>query len=130
MKISVKNLRRETCTVDVQEDTKISEVKRIVQEQMRVPVSLQTLVFNGRVLHDDKTIGFYPQIKEGTKLYMALRKPEPLDVALKRFLCQYYNEEQTKQIIDYFMIDFYEQVSNLSLEDLERIAISDLHNNI
>lgn len=128
MKISIKNLRREICTVDVQEHTKISDVKKMVEKQMRVPVSLQTLVLNGKILHDDKTIGFYPQVKEGTKLYVAVRKPDPLDTALERFLKQYYTEEQSKKIVDYFMKDFHEQVANLSLDDLERIAISDLHN--
>lgn len=95
---------------------------------MRVPVALQTLVLNGKILHDDKTIGFYPQIKEGTKLYVAVRKPDPLDSALERLLRQYYSEEQTKKIVECFMNDFREQVASLSLDDLERIAISDLHN--
>lgn len=128
MKILIKNLRHETCTVDVQEHTKILEVKKTVEKQMRVPVPLQTLVLNGRILHDDKTIGFYPQIVEGTKLYVAVRKPESLDVALERVLKQYYNEEQSKKIVDYFMKDFQEQVASLSLDDLERLAISNLHN--
>lgn len=128
MKISIKNLRRDTCTVDVQEHTTIVEVKKMVEKQMRVPVALQTLVLNGKILHDDKTIGFYPQIKEGTKLYVAVRKPDPLDSALERLLRQYYNEEQTKKIVECFMKDFREQVASLSLDDLERIAISDLHN--
>lgn len=128
MKISIKNLRREACTLDVQEQTKISEVKKLVEKQMRVPVTHQTLVLNGKVLHDDKTIGFYSQIKEGTKLYLAVRKPDPLDATLERILRQFYTEEQSKRIVDYFMKDFHEQVANLSLDDLERIAISDLHN--
>lgn len=128
MKISIKNLRRDTCTVDVQEHTKISDIKKMVEKHMRVPVSLQTLVLNGKVLHDDKPVSFYPQIKEGSKLYLAVRKPDPLDAALERLLRQYYSEEQSKKIVAYFMKDFQEQVANLSLHDLERIAISDLHN--
>lgn len=128
MKISIKNLRHEACIVDVQENTKISEVKKMVEKQMRVPVTHQTLVLNGKVLHDDKTIGAYPQVKEGTKLYLAVRKPDQLDAALQRVLQQYYNEEQSKKIVTFFMKDFHEKVTNLSLDDLERIAISDLHN--
>lgn len=127
MKISVKNLRGETCTVEVQEQTNILEVKKTVEKQMRVPVSQQTLVLNGKILHDDKPISFYPKIKDGTKLYVAVRKPDPLDVALERHLRQYYSEEQTKRIVEHFMKEFHEQVANLSLDDLERIAISDLH---
>lgn len=128
MKIYIKNLRGEMCPMEVQDTTKISEVKKKVESDMKVPISQQTLVLNGKILHDDKTIGYYPKIKEGTKLYVAIRKPEPLSVALERILKQYYNEAQTNQIIDYFMKDFQEQVSSLSLDDLERIAISDLHN--
>lgn len=127
MKISVKNLRGDMCTVEVQENTKVSDVKKMVEKQMKISISQQTLVLNGKILHDDKTIGFYPKIKEGTKLYVAVRKPDPLDAALKKVLLQYYNEEQTKKIVDRFMKDFHEQVTSLSLDDLERMAICDLH---
>lgn len=127
MKIFIKNLRGDVCVMEVQGDTKISDVKKRLEDDMKVPISQQTLVLNGKILHDDKTIGFYPRIKEGTKLYVAIRKPEMLDVALERFLRQYYNENQTKTIVDYFMKDFQEHVTSLSLDDLERIAISDLH---
>lgn len=127
MKIFIKNLRGDICVMEVTEDTNISDVKKRLENDMKVPISQQTLVLNGKVLHDDKTIGFYPKIKEGSKLYVAIRKPEMLDIALKKFLRQYYNESQTKSIVDYFMKDFQEQVASLSLDDLERIAISDLH---
>lgn len=113
--------------MDVTEHTKIEDIKKKVETDLKVPISQQTLVLHGKILHDDKTIGFYPKIKEGTKLYVAVRKPEPLNVALERILRQYYNEVQTKQIVDYFMKDFHDQVASLSLDDLERIAISDLH---
>lgn len=127
MKIHLKNLRGDICVMDVNNETKISDVKRRLEIDMKVPFSQQTIVLNGKVLHDDKTIGFYPKIKDGTKLYVAIRKPELLDVALEKFLRQYYSETQTKAIVDYFMKDFQEQVASLSLDDLERIAISDLH---
>lgn len=127
MKIFIKNLRGDVCVMEVKNDTKISDIKKRLENDMKVPISQQTLVLNGKILHDDKTIGFYPRIKEGSKLYVAIRKPELLDVALDKFLRQYYSEAQTKTIVDYFMKDFQEQVASLSLDDLERIAISDLH---
>lgn len=127
MKIFIKVLRGEGCVIEVEEATKISDVKKKIETELKVPISQQTLVLLGKTLVDDKTIGFYPKIKEGTKLHLVVKKPESLPIVLGRFLRNYYTEEQCDLILDQFMKDFYIKVDSLSLDDLERIGTSYLN---
>lgn len=127
MKIFIKVLRGDGCIMEVEESTKILEVKQQIEQDLKVPVAQQTLVLMGKTLVDDKTIGFYPKIKDGTKLHLVIKKPESLQALLGRFLENYYAEDQCKLIIDEFMKDFEAKVSSLSLDDLERIATSYLN---
>ncbi|CAH1377478.1 hypothetical protein MTP99_018868 [Tenebrio molitor] len=126
MKIIVKGIRGGSCVVDVQETTTILELKRKVATDINIPVAQQTMVLFGKTLQDDKTVGSYPKIKDGTKLYVAVKKPDTLNAALTRFLRQYYSDQQCTAIVDEFMKDFQNKVSNLSLDDLERIAKADM----
>lgn len=127
MKIFIKVLRGDGCLMEVQESTKILEVKQRIEQELKVPVAQQTLVFLGKTLLDDKTICSYPKIKEGTKLHLVIKKPESLQSVLERFLLKYYTSDQCKLILDEFMRDFYAKVDSLSLDDLERIATSYLN---
>ncbi|KAK9754712.1 Ubiquitin family [Popillia japonica] len=124
MKIFIKVLRGDGCTMDVEKTTKIIDIKKQIEGNLKVPVAQQTLVLLGKTLLDENTIGFYPKIKDGTKLHLVIKKPESLNAVLTRFLRSYYSEEQTKLIMDQFMKDFQTKVNSLSLDDLERIATS------
>ncbi|KAF5285795.1 hypothetical protein FQA39_LY04256 [Lamprigera yunnana] len=115
------------CMLEVNENMKIKDVKKQIETHLKVPVSQQTLVLFGKTLNDDHTIGFYPKIKDGTKVHLVVKKPESLEDILGRLLRKYYSEKQTKVIIEEFMKDFYNKVQMLSLDDLERIAISYLN---
>lgn len=112
--------------VDVQETTTITDLKTKIEADLNIPVGQQTLVLFGKPLQDDKTVGFYPNLKDGTKLYVAVKKPDTLNAALTRFLRQYYSEQQCTLIVEEFMRDFQSKVKNLSLDDLERIAKADM----
>lgn len=126
MKILVKSIRGGSCVVDAQETTTIGELKMKVATDFNIPAAQQTMVLCGKTLQDDKTVGFYPKLKEGSKIYVAIKKPETLNVALTRFLRQYYSDQQCAVIVDEFMKDFQNKVNNLSLDDLERIAKADM----
>ncbi|KRT83219.1 Ubiquitin [Oryctes borbonicus] len=127
MKIFIKVLRGDGCVMDVEKTTRIIDVKKQIEADLKVPVAQQTLVLLGKTLLDDKRIGFYPKIKDGTKLHLVIKKPESLNTILTRFLRNYYTEEQTKVVMDQFMKDFQAKVYSLSLDDLERIATSYLN---
>ncbi|XP_044758811.1 ubiquitin-like protein 4A [Coccinella septempunctata] len=125
MKIMVKCLKGGNCLADVDANTTIAELKKKIETDINIPAPQQTLVLSGKTLQDDKPLSFYPNIQDGTKLYVAVKKQETLYAILGKFLRQYYTEEQCKMIVEEFMRNFNTRVKNLSLDDLERIAISD-----
>lgn len=127
MKIFVKVLQGDGCMLEVEESTKIADVKKQIEINMKIPISQQTLVLFGKTLSDEQTIGFYPKIKDGTKVHLVIKKPETLEYVLGKFLQKYYSEKQVKLIIDEFIKDFHNKVHSLSLDDLERIATSYLN---
>lgn len=126
MKLTVKSLKGESCVVSVGEKTTILELKKLTEKELKIPASQQTLVLLGKSLQDDKCIGDYPKIKDGTKLFVAVKKMETLHGVLAKFLAKYYSEEQCQLIVDEFMRNFYSKINSLSLDDLERMAISEL----
>ncbi|KAK5641271.1 hypothetical protein RI129_009818 [Pyrocoelia pectoralis] len=127
MKIFIKVLQGDGCIIEVTENMKILDVKKQIENHLKVPLSQQTLVLLGRTLADDQTIGSYPKIKDGTKVHLVIKKPESLEEVLGRFLHKYYSEKHTKLIVEEFMKDFHNKVKTLSLDDLERLAISYLN---
>ncbi|XP_018563602.1 ubiquitin-like protein 4A [Anoplophora glabripennis] len=126
MKITVKSLKGGSSLIEITEKTSILEVKKLVEKDINIPAPQQTLVLFGKTLQDDKLVEDYPKIKDGTKLYVAIKKPESLNTVLNRFLRKYYSEDQCKLIVDEFMRNFQSKVDTLSLDDLERIAKSEL----
>ncbi|KAL1498188.1 hypothetical protein ABEB36_009025 [Hypothenemus hampei] len=127
MHIILKCLKGRSTSAEVDDTTSIIDLKRKVERDLRIPISQQTLIVSGSPLHDDKKVGDYPKIKEGMKLYVIVKKAESVQEALGRFLKNYYSDEQCQSIVDEFMKDFQRKVSNLSLDDLERIAIMNLN---
>ncbi|XP_056634616.1 ubiquitin-like protein 4A [Diorhabda carinulata] len=126
MKILVKCLQGGSTLLDVSESSTVSELKKLVQKNMRIPVFQQTLILFGKCLQDEKCISDYPQIKDGTKLYVAIKNPDFFNTTLHKFLRKYYHEAQCKVIVEEFMKNFHSKVNSLSLDDLERIAKSEI----
>ncbi|KAJ8911166.1 hypothetical protein NQ315_013021 [Exocentrus adspersus] len=126
MKITVKSLKGGSALIEVTEKTSIMEVKKLVEKDINIPAPQQTLVLFGKTLQDDKLVEDYPKIKDGTKIYVAIKKQESLHVVLNKFLRKYYSEDQCKLIVDEFMRNFQSKVHSLSLDDLERIAKSEM----
>ncbi|KAG5899408.1 hypothetical protein JTB14_020230 [Gonioctena quinquepunctata] len=126
MKITIKCLKGGSSLVDVTEKMTILELKQRIEKDINIPAPQQTLILLGKCLQDDKCVEDYPKIRDGTKLYVAIKKPESLMSVLNIFLRKYYSEEQCKLIVDEFMRNFHSKVENLSLDDLERIAKSEI----
>ncbi|XP_065166959.1 ubiquitin-like protein 4A [Atheta coriaria] len=127
MKLFVKVIRGNGCLVEVTEQTTILEIKQKIEVELKVPVAQQTLVYLGKTLLDDNVVSFYNKIQDGAKIHLVIKKPESLNVVLERFLRKFYNDEQSRQILDEFMTDFYQKVKSLSLDDLEHIATNYLN---
>ncbi|KAJ8953547.1 hypothetical protein NQ318_002967 [Aromia moschata] len=126
MKVTVKSLKGGSSLIDITEKTTILEVKKLVEKDIKIPAAQQTLVLLGKTLQDDKCVQDYPKIKDGTKLFVAIKKQESLNTVLNRFLKKYYSDDQCKLIVDEFMRNFHSKVESLSLDDLERIAKSEI----
>jgi len=127
MQIIIKCLKGNSTSADVDQNTSIMDLKKKVERDLKIPVSQQTLIVLGSPLQEDKKIGDYPKIKEGTKLYVIIKKPDSLQSALGKFLRRYYTEEQCKIIVAEFMRNFQTKVDSLSLDDLERMATAHLN---
>ncbi|KAL1465464.1 hypothetical protein WDU94_005036 [Cyamophila willieti] len=138
MKISVKVLQGQEIFLEVNSDMTILDLKRKVNEALKIPVSDQKLLATGRPLLDTNKIQDYPQIKEGTKLNLvvkrSIKETSPcasggtsvtvLRDATFKFARKYFTETQSNKIADEFMKEFNKSISTLSLDDLERLATS------
>ena len=69
MKIFLKQFSGRTSTLDVEDSVPLSEVKAKIQEKEGTTTHLQSLVFNSKALHDERTLSDY-NIREGSTLYL------------------------------------------------------------
>ena len=105
----------------VNEESTVLDMKVDIEKKSEIPVEHQKILLLGKTLVDDKTIGSY-SIKDGCKLTLVVKKPDPLKEVILRQFKKYYQEEQSEKLTKEFMKDFDAKMKQLSLDDLERIA--------
>lgn len=140
MKISVKVLQGQEIYLEVTHDMSIPDLKQKIKELLKIPVPDQKLLVTGRPLLDSKKILDYPQIKDGTKLMLVVKRSiqetspntsgeggsnvKILRDATYKFARKYFSEAQSHKIADGFIKEFNKSISTLSLDDLERLSTS------
>lgn len=103
--------------------TTVFELKQRIEKALRIPVAHQKLLCTGRTLVDDKTISSYsPAIKNGTKLTLVVKEPEPLRDIIAKVFKRHYTDSQADEMAKEMIENFEKRVQQLSLDDLERMA--------
>lgn len=100
-------------------------MKQKIEKQMKIPVSHQKLIQVGRTLLDNKTVGSY-DIKEGSKITLVMKQPDSLKDAIYKQFRRYFNEKQSEKLTNDFLDHVQERTKYLSLDDIERLALSQL----
>ncbi|XP_055907113.1 ubiquitin-like protein 4A [Eupeodes corollae] len=122
MRLTVKILKGKECVITVNPETTVLEMKQQISQILDIPVVHQKIVHLGRSLVDENTISTYPTIKDGTKLNLAVKKPDPLKEVIYRSFRKYYNDEHSEKLTKEFMKDFEAKLRQLSLDDIEKLA--------
>ncbi|EAT44757.1 AAEL003921-PA [Aedes aegypti] len=122
MKLTIKILKGDEYVVEATEESTIMDIKQDLERKSMIPVEHQKLLLVGKTLSDEKTVASYGNIKDGTKLTLVVKKPDPLREVIFRQFKKYLQEEQSQRLTNEFMNDFDSKVQQLSLDDLEKIA--------
>ncbi|CAK1604567.1 unnamed protein product [Parnassius mnemosyne] len=124
MKIIIKKLRGDTCTLDVLPNTTVTEIKREVSKKLGISVEEQKLLLLGRPLADDQTIASYPSIKDGTKLNLVVKKPEGLyEVSLKYFKKHGMSDADAANTANRLLRIIQNKFNKLSWDDIDRLSL-------
>jgi len=134
MIVTIKVIGGQEIDLDVEADYTISSLKELVARQFHVPVEQQRLVFKGKILADAQRLCDY-NIVAGTKLHLTVKKVEPrnyvaedekarekLIADLRGHLRSHFTPADVEKIVLRFSQDLDKQVTNSSLDDIERVA--------
>lgn len=106
----------------VPDDTSVLDLKKEIAKLLNIPVPRQKILSVGRTLVDEKTLNSYATIKNGSKLTVVIKEPEPLKDVMCKIFKKFYSDEQSETMAKEFMIDFENRLNQMSLDDIERMA--------
>lgn len=115
-------------SLQISPESTISLLKTAIEEKLNISPNQQKLVFLGKTLADENTVGSYKNIKEGTKIMLVVKKPESLKETIHKHFRKYFNESQSEHLTNTFLTNLENQIKGLSLDDLERLASDMLSN--
>lgn len=122
MKIFCKELKGNEVALDgVEEDTKVVDIKKQIENKLNIPVAQQKLLYMGKILQDTSQLKDY-KIQENAKLMITkVAKPD-----LKKIICthfsRYYDSDTSNTMANLFVENLKLKLKDYSLDDLERLA--------
>ncbi|CAL1531510.1 unnamed protein product [Lymnaea stagnalis] len=145
MHLTVKILNGEECTLAASPSSLVSDVKEQVEALLSIPVADQKLLFKGKALQDTKPLKDYG-VEDSGKITLVIKKsmlkptdpsntpqkfhpaePErPVWDKLRVFLQRHFRDRDVEVVLQEFKKEFERNLSNLSLDDIERLAITKL----
>ncbi|XP_005106587.1 ubiquitin-like protein 4A [Aplysia californica] len=148
MHLTVKILNGEECTLAASPSSLVSDVKEQVQALMSIPVADQKLLFKGKALMDAKPLREYG-VEDSCKITLVIKKsvlksteaslpttspqkiwhsqPEsPVWEKMRVFLRRHFRESDIEAVLNAFREEFERNLSSLSLDDIERFAMTKL----
>ncbi|BFZ08928.1 hypothetical protein BsWGS_11967 [Bradybaena similaris] len=147
MHLTVKILNGEECTLAASPSSLVSDVKEQVQALLSIPVADQKLLFKGKALLDTKPLKDYG-VEDSCKITLVVKKSmlKPLDPSnpaspqvpspteperpvwekMRVFLRRHFRERDVEAVLQEFKKEFERNLYSLSLDDIERFAITKL----
>uniref|UniRef100_A0A1A8GAZ0 Ubiquitin-like 4B n=1 Tax=Nothobranchius korthausae TaxID=1143690 RepID=A0A1A8GAZ0_9TELE len=145
MIITVKPLSGLECNIQVSENDKVSSVKELLFEQLKIPVNRQRLLYKGRLLADDHKLRHY-SIGPDAKLHLIARplvdwsgvpsssssssscSPQAgVWQTVSTILARHFSPADAAKVYEQLMKDYERSLRQLSLDDIERLAGRLLH---
>ncbi|KAK6177414.1 hypothetical protein SNE40_015519 [Patella caerulea] len=139
MHLTVKVLNGEECTVSASPSSMVTDIKEQVSALLGVPASGQRLTFKGKSMLDSKKLSEY-DIVDGVRIMLTVKKTDNKDSAvitaspvwqkMLLFLKRHFKEKDADLVLKEFIKNFDNGLSSLSLDDIERLATSQLQTQI
>ncbi|GFR88756.1 ubiquitin-like protein 4A [Elysia marginata] len=151
MHLTVKILNGKECTLAASSCSLVSDVKEQVEALLSIPVTDQKLIFKGKALMDGKLLKDYG-VEDCAKLTLVVKKSSaakpsaahptddqsakqsepkavpqrPVWEKLRVFLRRHFRERDVEAVLLEFQKEFERNLSTLSLDDIERFAMTKL----
>ncbi|XP_038558359.1 ubiquitin-like protein 4A [Micropterus salmoides] len=156
MILTVKPLQGKECSVQVNEDEKVSTVKELVSERLNIPANQQRLLYKGKALADEHRLSDY-SIGPEAKLNLVIRPVGERTGAsgtaaasssgscsssssssssstqgrvwqtVSTILARHFSPADAAKVHEQLIKDYERSLRQLSLDDIERLAGRLLH---
>ncbi|KAM9810329.1 ubiquitin-like protein 4A [Neosynchiropus ocellatus] len=140
MIITVKPLQGKECSINVNEDEKVSTVKDLVSQCLSIPANQQRLLFKGKALADEHRLCDY-SIGPEAKLNLVIRtvgertgipgtaasgsnsnSQTGVWQTLSTILARHFSPADAAKVHEQLIKDYERSLRQLSLDDIERLA--------
>jgi len=134
MKVTVKILQGQECSVDVSPGDAVDSLKERVASLLGVAVHNQRILYRGKTLQEGTSLKEY-NLVEGAKLHLVVKKEDSPtkcenksaankveEELFKQMRKHFKSEDDTRKVVLAFIKNFETKMVSLSLDDIERIC--------